>query len=465
MVISKLNSVPNKLFSEAILDLLNKKIFANSKYFFSKQKPTTNFLREYALLNSSKKEIIKKLFTLIFLLVLFFVNIFKVSYGNKKKKLLLIYSLTFEQAIRNGSIKSLYNFLESRKLVSKLDVRILIEVRKIHLRKKFKTAKTTLDIPLAIYSDHFTLAEKINCFISMCKKFYKLVFEFKNYFYFAPILKEHIFDETVYATLNSKYIENLVTTQSQLAFQPLIFKYANLSVKKIMIWYSSNSVPAHYKKSNSKKQIVNPIVYTNLQIDEHWVWTKANKFYLTQFTDAKISVKKSLMFYNPGEPSISQDNYDVLIFDVIPYRSNSMTEASIYSTSEMIKFIEEVLLCVKEIRNKHQLNLSVGLKHKRKISNKHSSVYSRFVENKLLNNEIKIIKPEQNLYDIISKSQIVIGFPFTSPVIIGQELRVPSVYYCSSNLLKLLKKSKNNQFLQDRADLFRYIEKVVINKT
>ena len=171
------------------------------------------------------------------------------------------------------------------------------------------------------------------------------------------------------------------------------------------------------------------------------------------------------MFYNSGEPNISQVNYDVLIFDVIPYKTNSMTETSIYTTSEMIKFIEEVLLCVQEIGNKHQLSLSVGLKHKRKISNKHSSVYSRFVEKKLMTNEIEIIKPDQNLYDIISKSKIVIGFPFTSPVIIGQELHVPSVYYCSSKILKSLVKSKNNQFLQDSAALFKYFEKILVNKT
>jgi polysaccharide biosynthesis PFTS motif protein len=34
-----------------------------------------------------------------------------------------------------------------------------------------------------------------------------------------------------------------------------------------------------------------------------------------------------------------------------------------------------------------------------------------------------------------TSSKVVIGFAFTSPVIIGQELKVPSIYYSSTNTL------------------------------
>ena len=37
--------------------------------------------------------------------------------------------------------------------------------------------------------------------------------------------------------------------------------------------------------------------------------------------------------------------------------------------------------------------------------------------------------------NFITSSEVVIGFTFTSPVIIGQELKVPSIYYSSTNTL------------------------------
>ena len=72
------------------------------------------------------------------------------------------------------------------------------------------------------------------------------------------------------------------------------------------------------------------------------------------------------------------------------------------------------------------------------------------------------MSPNQNLYDLISNSRLVIGFPFTSPVIIGQELNKPSVFYCSSKLLKPQYKDQNNLFLNTKDSLFSYMEKMLV---
>ena len=229
-----------------------------------------------------------------------------------------------------------------------------------------------------------------------------------------------------------------------------------------MIWYSSNSVPIKYKKSNLERFTLNPAVYKDMQIDEHWVWTKKHKQFLTKHTDAKVLVKQSLMFYDFEEDRSSEKSYDVLIFDVTPHNDEKISNNSIFTSSEMIRFINESLECVVMLNKKYGVNYKVHLKHKRKITKDHSSHYSKFISKKISNKDISIVSPNQNLYDLISNCRLVIGFPFTSPVIIGQELNKPSVFYCSSKLLKPQYKDQNNLFLNTKDSLFSYMEKMLV---
>jgi polysaccharide biosynthesis PFTS motif protein len=106
------------------------------------------------------------------------------------------------------------------------------------------------------------------------------------------------------------------------------------------------------------------------------------------------------------------------------------------------------------------MNLKIQLKHKRVFSKQHSSDYLNFINQKVTNFEITVIDPNQNLYDLISKSKIVIGFPFTSPVIIGQELNTPSIFYCSSKLLPTAQDGRKPLLIQSQTSLYKYLEKI-----
>ena len=144
------------------------------------------------------------------------------------------------------------------------------------------------------------------------------------------------------------------------------------------------------------------------------------------------------------------------------YNDEKISNNSIFTSSEMIRFINESLECVVMLNKKYGVNYKVHLKHKRKITKDHSSHYSKFISKKISNKDISIVSPNQNLYDLISNSRLVIGFPFTSPVIIGQELNKPSVFYCSSKLLKPQYKDQNNLFLNTKDSLFSYMEKMLV---
>lgn len=279
------------------------------------------------------------------------------------------------------------------------------------------------------------------------------------------VLKEFIFDQIVYSAMHTNKTDALITTQSNFAYQPLIFEYENFTAKKFMIWYSSNSVPIKYKKENLKRVIINPIVYINMRIDEHWVWTKEHKNYLSKYSKAKILVKQSLMFYIAENLKTSNKKIDVLVFDVTPKNNTKMSRNSIYTTRESVNFINEIIACVKMLNQTYKKDYRVQLKYKRRISKNHSSDYLKFIDQKVKNFEIDIIEPHQNLYDLISNSKLVIGFPFTSPVVIGQELNKPSIFYCSSKLLPTAHKGRKLSFIQSQNSLYSYMEKVLVKST
>jgi polysaccharide biosynthesis PFTS motif protein len=171
------------------------------------------------------------------------------------------------------------------------------------------------------------------------------------------------------------------------------------------------------------------------------------------------------MFYTANNSTASNEKIDVLVFDVTPLNNIEITRNSIYTTRESVNFINEIITCVKMLNQAYKKNYRIQLKHKRKISKNHSSDYAKFIDQKVMNFEIDIIESRQNLYDLINNSKLVIGFPFTSPVVIGQELNKPSIFYCSSKLLPTARKSRNPLFIQSQTSLYSYLEKVLAKST
>jgi len=452
----------NKVFSNEIQGLLEKKMFSKSKYFYSTRKLPSNTVKIMPLEFARRFSIVKTYLLCALLLIVYFISIFKFKSGDRGKNLILIYSLTKEQAIRNGTTESLRVFLDSKGVLSDSDSLTLIEIRRLIRCKRYKTLRTTLDIPLSIFSSKLSIRKRLTCWLSMFKRFYIIIKVQNKNRQAALIFKEYIFDEIVYSALNENCIEKLITTQSHVAFQPLIFEFKDLVGKRYMVWYSSNSIPIKYKEIKFKRFQINPAIYKNMCIDEHWVWTKQHKDYLGKYSQARIIVKKSMMFYESEISKDLNDIYDIVIFDVIPHNDMKITNNSVYTTNEMIAFITEILDSITNLNFKHGTKFRVYLKHKRKISKNHSSYYSDFVSTKVKSKEINRLDHDQNLYDVIKRSKLVIGFPFTSPVVIGCELNKPAIFYCSSKLLIPSRKSQTPLFLQSKKSLYAYLEKKLV---
>lgn len=406
----------------------------------------------------SKK--IKAILIAFCLLFFYFIKIFQITPKKnrvKKNKIVLIYSLTKDQIFRDNSIYNLYDFLVSEKLNNTEKNETLIECRRILRSKKYSNLIVTLDIPLKIFTTKFSKKKQIKLILLFFHKLLILVKSFNNSQYIYLVFKEYIFDENVYlATKSKNQVAKIITTPTAIQYQPISFEIPNFSEERLMLWYSANSIPITYK--SRKTSIFEKNLEASLRrmaIDTHWVWTSEHKKYLMKMTKSNILVKGSMVFYNPPRKLNRNKKYDIIIFDVTPQNNKSIFNDTIYSFSVAKEFMEEIIESVKLVSQKLDRNIGVYVKHKRSFGATHSSEYIAYIAELVKNGELSVLTSNIDLYESIAASKIVIGFPFTSPVIIGQELKIPSIYYSSTNMLF---KYNKTDFVQSKLELTKYLE-------
>ena len=74
---------------------------------------------------------------------------------------------------------------------------------------------------------------------------------------------------------------------------------------------------------------------------------------------------------------------------------------------------------------------------------------------------IEILDYNENLYDLIQNAKVVVGYPFTSPVLIAKELGVFSAFYSSSVLLQKSNLHNGIRFIQNKTSLERFLDSVL----
>ena len=450
--------------SSSAKKLLNKKV----NFFLQNKFKNTQKLKFAIFSNDElaqiKLPLLKKIKIIIIalsLLFLYFTKIFiyvSKSKKIKKNKIVLIFSLTKNQIFKDNSLYHLHNFLVSKKFNMTEKSEILIECREVLRTKKYSNLIVTLDIPLKIFTVKFSLKQKWSLILIFSQKLLTLIKSFNNSQYMYLIFKEYIFDESVYLlTLNNDQVDIVVTTPGAIQYQPIIFEIPEFTGERVMLWYSSNTVPLRYK--SRKASIVgknSEIFLKHMAIDTHWVWTSEHKKFLMKVTNSTILVKGSMQFYNCPKKLDFNKKYDVIIFDVTPASGNSIYKDTMYTFPIAKEFIEDIIESVNLVSQKLDRDISIYIKHKRSFSRINSSRYITYINKLVKNRQLFVLPIGVDLYETIAASKIIIGFPFTSPVIIGQELKVPSVHYSSSNIL--VKYNKTN-IIQNKIELKKFLEK------
>jgi polysaccharide biosynthesis PFTS motif protein len=454
----------NKMYiSNNIQKLLHKKanvFYQNESKNAQKFKIITPSFDELTQIKMPFSKKIKIILIAFSIFSLYFTKIFRNTSKKKeikKNKTVLIYSFTKNQVFQDNSLYQIYNFLTSKKFDITKENEILIECREIWRTKQYSNLTVTLDIPLRIFSLTFSLKLQIKLLIIFLRRLIVLIKSFNDSQYMYLIFKEYIFDENVYLSIvNKNQVDRIITGPGNYKYQPIIFEMSEFIVERVMLWYSSNSVPLMYKSKKVENNARHwEIFLKHMAIDTHWVWTNEHKRYLKKMTNSAILVKGSMVFYNPPKKLDSNKKYDVVIFDVTPQNSKSVFKDTIFSFPIAKEFIEDIIESVELVSQKLDKNIDIYIKHKRNFAPTHSSEYIAYIDVLAKNRQLFVLPLDSDLYETIATSKIVIGFPFTSPVIIGQELKVPSIYYSSTNAL-----AKYNQasFIQSKLELRKYIE-------
>ena len=449
--------------SSSMQKLLHKKVnnfYQGKPESFQKVKFT---MTNYSELIQIKVPFFKKMKIVLIalsLLLLYFTKIFRIAPKRKlikKHKITLIFSLTKDQILKDNSLDKIQDFFASEKFSTMRKNEILIECRKFWRTKKFSNLTVTLDIPLLMFVRSFSLQQQFELLTIFSQRFILLIKSFNNSQYIYLVFKEYIFDEIVYLSIKKKnQVDKIITGPGNWKYQPIIFEISEFKGERIMLWYSSNSIP---NKSKSKKTANAPtdeeIFLKLMTIDTHWVWTNEHKKYLMERTRSKILVKGSMIFYNPPKKPNYIKKYDIVIFDVTPPNNVSDLRDTILTFPIAKQFLEDIVECANLVSRKLDKDISIYLKHKRDFSKSHSSEYIAYVGQLVRNCQLSRMPVDIDLYETITASKMIICFPFTSPVIIGQELKVPSIHYSSNNILA---KYNQTSFIQDKRKLIKFIE-------
>jgi polysaccharide biosynthesis PFTS motif protein len=444
-----------------ISENLQQVIYKKVKAFYASEaiKLSNTESKDVSLVTTSLKDLkvpfIKKIILLLTahgLLVLYFIKIFR---KNSNDKHTLIYSLTKDQIFRENSLAKIYDFLKTRKINLNETSKILIECRGILRTRNFLNITVTMDIPLEIFAISLTFKDKIKLLAIFLHRIILLIKSFNTSQYMFLVFKEYIFDENVYkASVHKNQVVRVITGPGNWKYQPIIFEMPELHGKRLMIWYSANSTPVRYKsKENDALQLEAESFAKDIKIDTHWVWTKQHKDYLKRLTNSQILVKGSLMYYNAPLEASPNKKYDITVFDVTPHDVD-LYKNTIYTYHDSKEFIEDILKTAEIISTKLKYEISVYIKPKRKYHNVHSKKYLLYLKKQINNGRLFELPYDVDLYETILASKVVIGFPFTSPVVIGQELKVPAAHYSSSDILC---KYRETDMIQSKHGLQKFL--------
>lgn len=270
---------------------------------------------------------------------------------------------------------------------------------------------------------------------------------------FLLIGPEYIVEVQAIQLCQNRQREILITTQSQLLATPLVFK-SKLKANRVMYWYSNNSIQI-LKQTNLN------LDYSYLAqpaISEHFVWTSTWGKFLEEYNkNAVITVVGPILFKNLSkyvkiEKRTHSETKEILIFDVTP-KTNAGAD-SIYSEKEMTQFVSDIVVAT----NISYPNALIKLKPKRRYTSDDSISYRDFLET--LSPRIQILKWDTEIGNEISKSDLVICVPYSSPALIAKYLGIPIIFYTPSLEFKLDLMHEDILVVQGSTELRRFLQEL-----
>ena len=341
----------------------------------------------------------------------------------------IVLTLTKAQVFEGKSMSQLLNSLSEARFKNHFNTsNMLIEVRSLRaLFPRYK--KVTFD--LGVYLLVRILQRKFY-FSFVCEV---LKYLFLQSFHIPHSIREakrEIFDTCIYKIIDSQLDVKIdfVVTNSTLSKLPQVI-FSNLVGKSVMMWYSTNSRPIALRGQKGNLTWNPEILRKN--IDEHLVWTKFDVEFLCSLgLDNAIEVG-SILFLPKVQKFKQSQKYLITYFDITPLSPHGEGRLGIttnfYSEKSAISDLESILKLSEYLQREFRDFVKVRIKPKRKYSTHHSKAYITLLKNAVTEKKIELLPTSENLYKVVSESDLVIGPPWTSPVILAQEVNSDSVFY------------------------------------
>jgi polysaccharide biosynthesis PFTS motif protein len=395
---------------------------------------------------------------------IFIVLVHSLVLTNFKKKT-LPNVLVFSIPNQHQHNKELKDFLLEKRIKSHFQnkkIRILVQKRFEFWNGFQKNIESSMYLPLYLMRNYLRFESRLKIQALVIKNFIRLI-KIKQCDPLLLCYKELIFEITLYEQIKFERKIDVVYTQSNLrTLSPISYVNSKIfTTRNIMIWYSTNS-DLIYKNGVKPFKIQNNYLSLD-RIDQHLVWDIYAKKTLAKMTNKQIFASGSLLFYpkKMQKKRVGENSYKVLVFDVTP--AEGTTGEDFLNSSQAIETIREIVNAAHKFNSNSNKELNLFLKPKRRYSKSHSGEYIRYIAKLQRQKKIRLINYSSNLYEIINDADLVIGFPWTSPAAVANEIKVKSLYYISDREYNWnLMKRKNTVLLRKENDLYNFIKKNLV---
>jgi polysaccharide biosynthesis PFTS motif protein len=364
--------------------------------------------------------------------LLLLANMISILFSKHKKMepICLVYSLTSSQLVFGKS--ALREFLmEPRLGLNNIgEQKILVETNYKN-QKEDHNHKVEYSKNLALYyfEEYLSPCSRSRLLLSILRRSVQSLLErnFLEFLFMRQTIIEHEIGLEIVKNFDSI---DVITTQSNLRRLPTVF-YSEVhnSLTRSMVWYSNNSNVIE-KQSNTGD--FDMCRHKRENIDFHFVWGKSWQSELSELNpSARIKEVGSLMMYPRNFKSRNLEAKRILAFDVTPIEN--FIDYTFYSSEMILGFLGDIASCVEAMNVKlpSSESLVLSVKQKRKQEKKLETDFSRAYQRVVLEKQVNLIDPEENLYAILAESRIAIGIPYVSPIFIARELGLPCCYYIS----------------------------------
>jgi hypothetical protein len=244
--------------------------------------------------------------------------------------------------------------------------------------------------------------------------------------------REMAYTRIAVALDDHQLIESIVFTCDSWGVQPLWTRSLR-HAKVHLIWYSQSPQSASYV-FDDEKAVGPPLRW--IRVDTHWVWTKALAKYLREHgqVDGDIEVVGPIVWQLPEAGQRDGQALKLLAFDVPAVTDDIMLNVvgeitNYYHPRNLRSFISDIASLKAPLEQALGRPVSYSLKMKRGMRPHYAESYYDFISEMSASGQLLRVNPNDNLYSMISGSDLVIAYPFTSAAYVAEWLGVPAIFY------------------------------------